>query len=62
MTSTGIDGSPILIITVEEAKVAKTAISMVQALHGLGDLTIHDPEKWERVCQKFIKFLDEAKS
>lgn len=62
MPSTDIDGSPILIITAEEAKVAKTAIGAVQALDHLGDVTIHDKSKWEKVYEKLTKFLDEVDS
>ncbi len=62
MPSTDIDGSPILIISVEEARVAKGAIAAIQALDGLGELTIHDKEKFEKVFQKFKRFLDEVES
>ena len=62
MPSTDLDGSPILIITVEEAKVAKTAIAAIQVLHELGDIGIKDQGKWEKFLNKLNKFLDEVKS
>lgn len=63
MTSTDIDGSPILIISVEEAKVAKTAIAAMQVLDRLHGLCkIKDPDKWEKVYEKLTKFLDEVDS
>lgn len=62
MPSTDMDGSPIIILSVEDAKVAKTAVHMVQALHRLGDVTIHDPDKWEKTAQKLRDFLDKVES
>ena len=61
MTSTDIDGSPILILGEAEVRVARTAIAMVTSLHDLGDLRIHEPDKWEKLRQKMNDFLDEHK-
>lgn len=58
MPSTDSDGSPILIITVEEAEVVKAAIGCVKALHSLGEMKIKDTDKWEQVYQKMVNFLD----
>lgn len=61
MTSTDIDGSPILILTEGEVRVARTAISMIQALHGLGEIRIYEPDKWDKLYEKMNNFLDEHK-
>ena len=61
MVSNDFNGDPILILGLEDAKLVRACISAVSGLAALGDLSINNPDKFEKLEQKVEKFLDEVK-
>ncbi len=57
MPSTDIDGSPILILGVEDVKLIKVCLSFLEAEAALGDVRIKNPEKFKNLTDKIDKFL-----
>lgn len=62
MPSTDIDGTPILMLRLDEVKIVRACVSAVEALGMLGDLTIKNPERFRLLSEKIDKFVTQCAS